>query len=86
MSMGVLGVAIVDGELRPVPKHALNLRELFHALGSQQLVTQLRKIGVLVPVEEETKVQLFDAGHVAEVWARYVRGEYKQLLAELRRG
>ena len=76
----VLGVAIMEGELRPVPKHGLNFEEVAFALGAKNLATELRQIGALVPVKRFGRVLLFDAGHVAEVWARYTRGEYDSRL------
>ena len=59
-----------------MPKHGLNFEEVIFALGAKNLAKELREIGALVPVKRYGRVLLFDAGHVAEVWARYTAGQY----------
>lgn len=74
--MSVLGISIIEGELRPVPKLGLNFEEVGFALGAKNLAKELREIGALVPAKRYGRVLLFDAGHVAEVWERYKAGQY----------
>lgn len=76
----VMGLAVVEGELRQIPKHGLNQAEVAHAFGSRKLVLELKRIGALVPVKPGTKTVLYDAAHVAEVWAKYARGDFDELL------
>lgn len=72
----VLGISIIEGELRPVPKLALNYEEACFALGAKNLAKELREIGALVPAKRYGRVLLFDAAHVAEVWERYKAGQF----------
>lgn len=76
----VLGISIIEGELRPVPKFGLNYEEVCFALGAKNLAKDLREIGALLPTKRFGRVLLFDAGHVAEVWERYKAGQYDGLL------
>jgi hypothetical protein len=72
----LMGIALTGGELREVPKYGLNFEEVCFALGCSQLAKELREIGALVP-RRCGRVLLFDAGEVAEAWARFHAGQYE---------
>lgn len=65
---------------RQVPKHALTFEEVCFALGSEQLVADLRRIGALEPALRRRQTILFDAGAVARVWAEVRDGRYDEAL------
>jgi hypothetical protein len=72
----VLGISIIEGEMRPVPKFVLNFSEVIFCLGSEGLALELREIGALVPARRQGRVLLFDVDHVREVWERLKAGHY----------
>jgi hypothetical protein len=81
----MLGLTIPEKFLeRQVPKHLLNLEEVEFALGGEKRVKDLRAIKALVGKRDGQSL-VFSAGHVAEVSARYMKGEYDQLLEGLRK-
>lgn len=83
MSAAVMGVVLVKGELRQIPKYGLTLEEVEYAFGVAELVKSLRKIGALRPAQMVGRSMVFDAGHLAEVWARFTAGEYTARLLQL---
>lgn len=77
----MLGIQIPEKLVeRRVPKHALTLEEVVFALGSEQLVVDLRRIGALEPALRRRQTILFDAGAVARVWAEVRDGRYDEAL------
>lgn len=83
--MSLMGVVIEAGDIRQVPKHALTLEETDFALGSNQLVRDLREIGALVSTKRIGRTLLFDAGDVAQVWADYRAGKFDEALGKLKK-
>lgn len=79
----VMGVVLVQGDLRQIPKYGLTLEEVGFCYGNGDLVKSLRAIQALQPAKRLGRTMIFDAGHVAEVWARYIKGEFDALLATL---
>ena len=80
---GVMGFLMVDKELRQLPKYALTLEELNFAFGTADFVRSLRRIGALVPTRMVGKSLIYDAGDVALVYARFLRGEYDKDLTQI---
>jgi hypothetical protein len=85
VSRQLLAVAIKGAEVRPIAKFGYTLEEVEYAFGSEQVVEDLRKIGALVPAKRVGRSLLYDAGHLAQVWAEYCAGRYDGKLEELGR-
>ena len=49
--------------------------EAAFALGSEKLFMEVVAAGWILPVVQRHKLTLYDAGDVAKVWARILRGE-----------
>ena len=56
-------------------EYGLRERAVIERLGSDQLYREMRAAGWLRPVVHRHKLLLFDAGHVAQAWARILAGE-----------
>lgn len=79
----LLGVVLQGEEVRVVPKHLLNLKEIEFAVGSPALARSLRAIGALKIAGQFGKTLLYDPPHVAEVVERWKAGQYAEQLARL---
>jgi hypothetical protein len=84
--VSILAVMVKEHELRPVPKLALTLDEVIFALGTEQLVKELRSINALVPVKRHGRTMLFDVGDVNRVWADFKAGKFDAALEMLGQG
>jgi hypothetical protein len=62
----------------------MTLEEVEFAMGTPDLVRALRTIGAIQPVRRHGQTLIFDAGAMANVWARFVAGEYEEELARER--
>lgn len=81
----MLGLSIPRKMLeRQVPKYLLNLEEVEFALGGEKRVKDLREIRVL-QCKRDGQSLVFSVGHVADVSAKYMAGEYDELLKGVRR-
>jgi hypothetical protein len=79
MSRQILGVALAAGSVRQVPKFGMTLAEVEFAIGSPDVVRELRANGTLVPVRANASSRslLFAATDVARAWATYEKGARK---------
>ena len=60
--------------LAPV-KHGLRTPDCVAAVGSPVLWKEIEGAGWIKPVIHRHKLKIYDAGHVAQCWARIVAGE-----------
>ena len=84
--MSILAVMVKEEEIRQVPKLGLTLQELIFCFGTEQLVDDLRRIGVLKPLKYRGRTMLFDVGEANQVWAEFKAGTYEEALEIMSRG
>lgn len=81
----MVGISIPTKALeKQVPKFLLNLEEVQFAMGGEKRVKDLRAIKALKGKRDGQSL-VFSAGHVAEISAKYMAGDFDELLRGVKR-